>query len=665
MNQRLGLKSPPSQNPANEDQAPAYSTILKRKIGLSSIRYKLSLGIMLTTITALVVSGVSIVAYDLGDYRERTYEDLRTQADLMGHASAAALQFQDPAVAEQTLALLRLRPQIRAAAIYTPDGKQFARYLSLTTPSSLLTQLPAGRDSQIENGMLSLSQPIRFENDRLGTIQLVAEYRFHDRLLHDLGIVLGVAVLALAISMLISVWIQARITRPILRITELANRVVQQRDYSLRAESTTNDEIGYLVDAFNTMLSEIGRRTEALEVANLQLETEVKERVETERALRSSELRHRALVTELTTVVWQADAKGDFIANQPAWDGYTGQTPEEHSGRGWLNALHAEDRAELEQLWQQACEYNSPLSSEMRLWHADSQDYRHISLKAVPLKGVDGSTLEWIGIVDDIHERALYSEEISRLNSQLEQHVQERTAELESVNKELEAFSYSVSHDLRAPLRSIDGFSQALLEDYNDAMDDTGRDYLARVRAAAQRMGILIDDLLNLSRVSRAEIDRQPQDLSAMAADIVTGLRETDPQRNVEIQIAAGLEACGDGRLMHVVLDNLLNNAWKYTGKTSGARIEFGMRDYNGISSFFIQDNGAGFDMAYAARLFNAFQRLHDVRDYPGTGVGLATVQRIIRRHGGQIWAEAEVGKGATFYFTLPLIAQSTERGAT
>jgi PAS domain S-box-containing protein len=664
-NQGIGAEHSAPQQPATGHHPPHSDSTLKKRFGRRSIRYKLSLAILLTTMTALLVSGISIIFYDLGDYRERTFEDLRTQADLIGQASAAALQFEDPAVAEQTLALLRLRPQIRAAAIYTPDGGQFARYLSLDTPSSLLTQLPADRATRIKDGMLSLSQPIRFDNELLGTIQLISAYRFQERLLRDIGIVLGVAVLALAIAMLISHWIQARITRPVLRVTELAHSVIQQRNYSLRMTDITDDEIGYLMEVFNALLSEIGRRTEAMETSNQQLENEVKERSAAEKALRSSELRHRTLVTELTAVVWQADANGDFNADQPAWDAYTGQTPNEHRGLGWINALHQEDRAELALRWQQACELARPFAGEMRLWHAANGDYRHVNLRAVPLKGADGRTLEWIGIVDDVHERVQSSEEIRQLNSRLEQRVEERTAELANANQELEAFSYSVSHDLRAPLRSIDGFSMALLEDYDQVLDDTGRDYLNRVRGAAQRMGTLIDDLLKLSRVSRAEIDRQPLNLSDIAQDIVTELHESDPQREIDITIADGLGAYGDARLLRVVLDNLLNNAWKYTGKTAAARIEFGIRDYEGTPSFFIQDNGAGFDMAYAGRLFSAFQRLHDARDYPGTGVGLATVQRIIRRHGGQIWAQADIGKGAVFYFTLPQTQEIAEGDTT
>jgi len=235
----------------------------------------------------------------------------------------------------------------------------------------------------------------------------------------------------------------------------------------------------------------------------------------------------------------------------------------------------------------------------------------------------------------------------------LERKVEERTAELEAANKELEAFSYSVSHDLRAPLRSVDGFAQALLEDYGDKLDDFGKQNLQRVRAAASRMGMLIDDLLKLSRVTRAEMRREKSDLSAIAKSIAQSLEEAEPERKVDFKIEDGLAADGDPRLLRVALENLLRNAWKYTSRHDHARIEFGRSKENGKSIFYVRDDGAGFDPRYADRLFGAFQRLHGVSEFPGTGIGLATVQRIIRRHGGEVWAEAEVEKGATFYFSV------------
>ena len=257
--------------------------------------------------------------------------------------------------------------------------------------------------------------------------------------------------------------------------------------------------------------------------------------------------------------------------------------------------------------------------------------------------------------------------ELQRYAADLEKRVEERThelqerneslrrntAELLAANTELDAFAYSVSHDLRAPLRSIDGFSQILLEDYSEKLDEAGRESLQRVRTASQRMGTLIDDLLKLARVTRAEIRTEDVDLSAMAREIVADLQRTTPERQVEFEIAPGLEARGDTRLLRVALDNLLRNSWKYTAKQPAPRVEFRSADANGGRTFMVRDNGAGFDMKYADKLFGVFQRLHSAADFEGTGIGLATVRRIINRHGGRIWAEGAVDQGATFYFTL------------
>jgi PAS domain S-box-containing protein len=267
----------------------------------------------------------------------------------------------------------------------------------------------------------------------------------------------------------------------------------------------------------------------------------------------------------------------------------------------------------------------------------------------------DGHIVGYGKVTRDLTERRQAELALREAHDELEKRVRERTQLLEAANKELEAFSYSVSHDLRAPLRSMDGFSNALLKQYGDKFDERATDYLNRIRASAKRMGQLIDDLLDLSRLSRQEPHKQRLDLSVMAHSIIAELRKIEPERDVEFSVPPTLPANGDPNLLHLVLQNLLGNAWKYSSKRAAARIEVGAnRADDGILVYFVRDDGVGFDMAFADKLFGAFQRLHSAEEFPGNGIGLATVKRILHRHGGKIWAHGELDKGATFYFTLP-----------
>jgi PAS domain S-box-containing protein len=267
---------------------------------------------------------------------------------------------------------------------------------------------------------------------------------------------------------------------------------------------------------------------------------------------------------------------------------------------------------------------------------------RWLHTKKVPILDAEGTPVYLLGISQDITERRRADARLVR--------AKEAT---DAANRELEAFSYSVAHDLRSPLRAIDGFSQALLDDYGEKLDRDGRDYLERVRGSAQHMAHLIDDLLTLSRVTRAEMRLEPIDLGELARPILARLKSLAPERRVQVVIGDGLGVFGDPGLLAIVLENLLGNAWKFTSKRNEARIELGRTEQKGGNVFFVRDDGAGFDLAYADRLFGVFQRLHHEKEFEGTGIGLATVQRIVKRHGGRIWAEGEIDRGAVFFFTL------------
>ncbi|HEY6155968.1 MAG TPA: PAS domain S-box protein [Gemmatimonadales bacterium] len=367
------------------------------------------------------------------------------------------------------------------------------------------------------------------------------------------------------------------------------------------------------------------------------------ERKRAEQALRASEERFRILAVTANDAILSADSHGTITYFNPGAERIFGFTAEEVSGRP-LTTLMPErfqdaHRAGLSRYLATREPRVIGRTVELAGRRKDGTEFPlELSLAAWS----HGADVAFTAIIRDITRRKEGEEQLRSYATQLE-----------AANKELEAFAYSVSHDLRAPLRSLDGFSQALLEDYHARLDDTGRDFLQRVRAASQRMATLIDDLLSLSRVTRGELQVREVDLSALAAAVAADLTKSDPARNVAFAIAPGLVARADAGLVRIVLQNLLGNAWKFTGKRSPAHVEVGVTAHNGRRAFFVRDDGAGFDMAYTAKLFGAFQRLHASDEFPGSGIGLATVQRIIHRHGGQVWAEGTPGRGATFYFTL------------
>lgn len=421
--------------------------------------------------------------------------------------------------------------------------------------------------------------------------------------------------------------LSARITAPLEHMADAADAIAAG-DYSRRVVVTGRDEIGRLGSAFNVMAAGVAESRDALE-ARVQART---------RELSQSREEMDQFFSMSLDLLCIANLEGRFTRVNPAWEEVLGWTAADLTASPYLNLVHPDDVVSTARESAKLADGGMTVNFENRYRSKDGT-YRWLSWKAA------GN-----------HERGLIYATARDVTDEKRaaRELQQYAAELSAANRELEAFSYSVSHDLRAPLRGVDGFSQALLEDCGERLGPDGQEHLRRIRAAAQHMGQLIDDLLKLARVTRADLNFEIIDLSAVAQATLARLTEAHQDRTVEWHVQPGLRATGDARLLQIAMTNLLENAWKFTGKRAQAHIEFGVRNGPGQPrEYFVRDNGAGFDATYASKLFGAFQRLHHRGDFPGTGIGLATVQRIVTRHGGRIRAEGAPGQGATFSFTL------------
>lgn len=379
---------------------------------------------------------------------------------------------------------------------------------------------------------------------------------------------------------------------------------------------------------------------------------DISERKRAESALRDTEERYRELVENAKDMVFVHDVEGRFLAVNRAAERITGYSRQELLSLSVFDLLAPEE--------------HESVSAAIRGFAAGGEapdeviadvlarDGRRVTLEVSPrIVRRDASRVLVEGVARDVTERRRAAEEIRRLNEALERRVEERTAELSAANRELEAFGYSVSHDLRGPLRTIEGFSRLLLDECGASLNETGREYVERVQASSRRMAQLIQDLLSLSRITRNPVQRRRIDLTAIAAAVAADLDASDPQRRVEFAIAEQATADGDPSMLRIVIENLMGNAWKYTSRNATARIEFGFEKRGRERIYFVRDDGVGFDMEFVGKLFRPFERLHRVSEFEGTGIGLALVARVVARHGGKVWAESAVGKGATFYFTL------------
>jgi PAS domain S-box-containing protein len=457
---------------------------------------------------------------------------------------------------------------------------------------------------------------------------------FGQRKMTNIMIYAGVAITFLIGS--VGIFLAWSITRPVRRMTAAAKKIIAG-DLNQRVEAHSSDEIGDLAAAFNMMTERLGKTLEGLH---------------------KSEGFLTDIVENIPNMVFVQDGKTlEFVRVNKAGEALLGRTREQLIGRDeqsfaeipGVESVIADDRAILRN--------KGMVTTRVETIRPPGKEPRILNTKKIPILDEKGEPRYLLGISDDITDRLQAEQEAVQLNSALERQVADLSQQLQAVTRELETVCYSVPHDVRAPLRSIDGFSQALLDDYTDMLDEQGKDYLTRVRRASQRMSKSVSDLLTLSQLTHYELQNSQVDLSELAAEACRSLRATGANRKVDVIVAPNLTAKGDYRLLRMVMENLLGNAWKFTSKKSEGRIEFGVigpPDPAMTKTYYVRDNGIGFDPLHLNKLFVAFHEIHASSDFEGHGIGLATVQYIIARHGGLVWAEGSPNQGATFFFTLP-----------
>jgi PAS domain S-box-containing protein len=604
----------------------------------TSIRRKLTSVILMISCTVVGLTAAAFISYEMFTFRYSTRENLSTLAEVLAANSSGSLAFTDVKDARQVLSALQAEPQIVMAALYDRDGILFASYPTNQPPKSFPETVPA-TGFRFARQYLEIYQPVRQGDFLLGTLYIKSDLSdLQRRVRLYLCIALGVLAGSGLLAWFLSAALQRRISNPILALTDTARAVSERRDYSVRAARLSDDEIGVLTDAFNQMLDQIEESSQA-------------------------RMFLAAIVESSDDAIVGKDLAGQVVSWNLGAEQMFGYKAREMIGK--TVAVLAPTR------------YNDELAALEKVHRGETVHFEtiqkrksgediHVSITMSPIRDGNGRIIGSSAIKRDITERKKAEEENIRLKAELEQRVQSRTAELAATNKELEAFTYSVAHDLRAPLRHMDAYASAMEQDYGKQMPPQMSGYLQRIIGSSHKMANLVDDLLNLARVGRAELKRQPTSLDILVAEVVQELKDETKNRNIDWKIGSlGTVNCDPG-LMKLVWVNLLGNALKYSRPRATAIIEVDKVQLNststvannnspnnGESTFRVRDNGVGFDMRFAEKLFGVFQRLHRAEEFEGTGVGLATVERIVHKHGGRIWAEAEVDKGATFYFTL------------
>ncbi len=616
------------------------------KYGRHSLRFKLisaSVLVQVVMLALLVWNSTRLADEHLIQQAEDHIEEIQP---LLNATIAGPLLQEDLATLGEILDRVINERGIRYIAVFNiDDSLLIKRGLSSSiehTEHARGISLQQHMDSSTPDSPYHLRTPVtlgdsvighmEFELDTLSIVQAIDSIRKQGTTIAIVEIVLGIFIMA---------FFAVSITRNLLKLTD-AVASLSPGGETLDIDITTNDEVGGLSQAFKNMAQKLQLREQERDAAD--------------RATQASDARYKRLVENLSSeyFFYSHDTDGVFFYASESISDVLGYSHTDflahYSTYLTNNPINNNLISRIEAT--QAEQKRPPFL--IALYHKDGRE-RLLEVSESAVIDNTGKVVAMEGIAHDVTTRLQEADELRQHRDNLEAIVTKRTIELETINNELESFCYSVSHDLRAPLRGINGFSNALLEDYNKVLDETGQDYLKRITVGTERMSNLIDDLLNLSRITRYKMNIQQVDLTAVSKEIVRVLRESEPNRTVNINIDDNLQAKGDKSLLTIALSNLIGNAWKYTNKRNDATIDIGGSTKEGRRVFSISDNGAGFNPEYVDKIFLPFQRLHKIEDYPGSGIGLSTVHRVISRHHGEIWASAIENEGANFHFTLEI----------
>lgn len=586
------------------------------------IQRKLMTVILLTSGAVLLLTTSVYFVYEFLTYRQTTLRQLSTLGQIIAANSTAALAFESREEAGEILSALAAEPYIVVACLYDKDGKFFSLYAQ-DTSTVTLPEKPRFDGYRFEQSYLIGFQPVIHGNNRLGTLYLQSDNRaMYNRLKLYAVIVALLIGASFLTAYLISRKLQEVISKPILMLAETAKAISERHDYSVRVQKIGEDEVGVLTDAFNSMLTRIQEQNFILNKSNERLDNIVQSMGDTYLSVNSQ---------------WQYTFANDkaLALMKKSKDEVMGKTIWEIFPRIKGSIFEREYHKVMNE---RVPSFFDAYYPSIDIWQ-EVRVYPHEAGIAI--------------FCTDITKYKKAEDEIRMFNQKLEQTVMERTNELEIVNRELEAFSYSISHDLRAPLRSIHGYMNIFLEDYSGKFDEEAGKLANKVINNAKKMSLLIDDLLAFSKLGRKELIKAKVSMHRIVISVWEELRKMEESRRIDFILQELPEANADSVTIRQVWTNLIANALKYTRKKENSVIEIGADTKDDEVIYYIRDNGAGFDMKYYDKLFGVFQRLHTDNEFEGTGVGLAIVQRIIAKHGGRVWADAKPNEGATFYFSL------------